>query len=110
VDLELRDESVGSWAIVVVRGELDLHTSATLATHVTSLIDSGSTHIALDLSAVPFMDSSTLGVIVTHLKHLREQRGELALIGTSGSPAKVLAITGMDRIIPLFASSTDLPA
>jgi anti-anti-sigma factor len=44
------------------------------------------------------MDSSTLGVLVTALKHARERGGDVVLVGVSGSPAKVLELTGLDRV------------
>jgi anti-anti-sigma regulatory factor len=48
-------------------------------------------------------------VIVTALKRLRERGGDLALVGAAGSPAKVLAITGMDQVIPSVAGRDALP-
>ena len=100
MDLELSEAEVGRWHVVAVRGELDLHTATALQERLDVLTTDDPVFVALDLSEVPFMDSSSLGVIVTALKRLRERGGELALIGTSGSPAKVLSITGMDQVIP----------
>jgi hypothetical protein len=33
----------------------------------------------------------------------------LALVGIAGSPQKVLAITGIDRVIPIFDQVSELP-
>jgi anti-sigma B factor antagonist len=104
----MSDAAVGRWHVVEIRGELDLHTSTALRDRLTELTADGPTFVALDLSGVPFMDSSSLGVVVTALKRLRERGGDLALLGASGSPAKVLAITGMDQVIPSFARRDDL--
>jgi anti-sigma B factor antagonist len=100
MDLELSDATVGRWHVVAVRGELDLHTAAVLEARLAQLTTDEPTFLAVDLSEVPFMDSTSLGVVVTALKRLRERGGDLALVGASGSPAKVLAITGMDQVIP----------
>jgi anti-sigma B factor antagonist len=109
VDLELSDVQIGAWHVLEVHGELDLHTSTSLRDRISELTDDEPAFVALDLAAVPFMDSSSLGVIVTALKRLRERGGELALIGVSGSPAKVLSITGMDQVIPMVERRDDLP-
>jgi anti-sigma B factor antagonist len=109
MDLELRDERVGSWSVLFVGGELDLHTSTAMRDRIESLVADGAGRIALDLTSVPFMDSSSLGIVVTALKRQRENGGQLALVGVSGSPAKVLDITGLDRVIPLFATTDQLP-
>jgi anti-sigma B factor antagonist len=102
LDLELSDSRVGGWQLLAIRGELDLHTAPGMRDRIATLMAEGADRIALDLSAVPFMDSSSLGVIVAALKRLREQGGELALVGATGSPAKVLSITGLDQVIPTF--------
>ena len=109
MDLELRHEEAGSWTVLTVAGELDLHTSVGLRDQLAELTGAGTRRLAVDLSSVPFMDSSTLGVVVVALKRLRELGGELALIAVNGSPAKVLSITGMDRVIPSYATVGDLP-
>ena len=56
--------------------------------------------IALDLSEVPFMDSSSLGVMVGGLKRARERGGDLTLMSLQASPAKVMALTGLDGVFP----------
>jgi anti-anti-sigma factor len=56
------------------------------------------------------MDSSSLGSLVTCLKRVRERDGEMVLIGVSGSPMKVLFLTGLDRVFDLVPSESDLPA
>ena len=65
--------------------------------------------MAVDLSSVPFMDSSSLGILVSNFKRLRERDGDLAIVGVAGSPQKVLSITGIDRVIPIFDDATELP-
>ena len=109
MDVELFDAEAGRWHVLEVRGELDLHTSTALEARLSELTTDEPAFVALDLSGVPFMDSSSLGVIVASLKRLRERGGDLALVGTAGSPAKVLAITGMDQVIPCVDRRDDLP-
>jgi anti-sigma B factor antagonist len=109
VDLTIDSRRVGPWAVLQVAGELDLHTSPALRDRLSELEDSGTTKVAIDLEHVGFMDSSSLGILVTALKRIREKDGELALVGVNGSPLKVLTLTGIDQLIPLVASVTDLP-
>lgn len=109
VNVTIRDRDHGPWKVLDVDGELDLHTSSALRERLLALVDDGATRIAIDLSAVPFMDSSSLGVLVVGLKRLREHGGELALVGVAGSPRKVLSITGMDGVFAMFDQSAELP-
>jgi anti-sigma B factor antagonist len=109
VNVILHDRDDGPWKVLEVDGELDLHTSTALRDRLFALVDKGASRVAVDLSAVPFMDSSSLGVLVVGLKRLREQGGELALIGVGGSPRKVLSITGMDGVFAIYEHSGELP-
>lgn len=110
MELELEDSTSGAWTVVRVAGELDLHTSPQLREHVLGLIDEPPVRIALDLSDVGFMDSSSLGTLVTCLKRVRERDGQLVLIGVTGSPMKVFTLTGLDRVFDIVPSSDRLPA
>lgn len=108
MDLDLENRTSGPWTVVRVAGELDLHTSPGLRDHVLALMNESPVRIALDLSGVEFMDSSSLGILVTCLKRVRERDGRFVLIGVSGSPMKVLTLTGLDRVFDLVPSAGEL--
>jgi anti-sigma B factor antagonist len=110
VDLEIDSQRQGPWTVLRVSGELDLHTSPALRDAISEILGSGTTKLAIDLEHVGFMDSSSLGILVTSLKRIREKDGDLALVGVNGSPLKVLTLTGIDRLMPRYASTGDLPA
>lgn len=99
----------GDWTVVEVAGELDLHTSPSMREHVLGIIEGGGTRVALDLTRVEFMDSSSLGSLVTCLKRIRERDGRLVLVGVGGTPMKVLTLTGLDRVFELVDSAAALP-
>ena len=99
----------GRWTVVEVAGELDLHTSPALRDHVLGLIEDGTWFLALDMTKVEFMDSSSLGALVSCLKRLRERDGRLVLVGVGGTPMKVLNLTGLDRVFELVDTPAALP-
>jgi len=99
----------GAWTVVEVAGELDLHTSPPLREHVLELIDGGTDRLALDMTRVDFMDSSSLGSLVMCLKRMRERDGRMVLAGVAGTPMKVLNLTGLDRVFELAGSLAELP-
>jgi anti-sigma B factor antagonist len=109
MDLTIETQRSGSWTILLVAGELDLHTSPVLRDSISELIDGGTNKLAVDLEHVGFMDSSSLGILVNAMQRVREQGGDLALIAVNGSPLKVLSLTGIDRQMSMVASSNDLP-
>jgi anti-anti-sigma factor len=110
MELVLENGSAGTWTVIRVAGELDLHTSPQLRDHVLASMGEPPVRVALDLSAVGFMDSSSLGILVTCLKRVRERDGRLMLVGVSGSPMKVFTLTGLDRVFDFVPSIDDLPS
>jgi anti-sigma B factor antagonist len=110
MELALENEPSGRWTLIHVRGELDLHTSPQLRDHVLASLGEPPVRVALDLSDVSFMDSTSLGMLVTCLKRVRERDGRLVIVGVSGSPMKVLTLTGLDRVFDLVPSPEDLSA
>lgn len=109
MDLTFKNATVGAWNVLSVAGELDMHTSPALQERLDALAAGEPPKVALDLSEVPFMDSSSLGMLVVYHKRLLERGGTLALIGVAGSPQKVLSITGIDRVIPVYSQASVLP-
>jgi anti-sigma B factor antagonist len=67
-----------------------------------------SSYVAIDLRAVSFMDSTALGVVVAAMKRARERGGEVALVGPTGSPRKVLSITALDQIMRIVEDPAEL--
>jgi anti-sigma B factor antagonist len=60
--------------------------------------------VVADLSGVPFIDSSGLGVLIGALRRAREAGGELRVVSGDDAVVKILRITGLDRVLPLFSS------
>jgi anti-sigma B factor antagonist len=86
--------------VLTVRGEVDLASAPKLAAALGDLIDRGHTRLAVDLSAVEFIDSSGLGVLVGSLKRLREEGGDLVLCGASPPVLRIIELTGLERLLP----------
>ena len=88
-------------SVVTPAGELDLTTAATLKWTLAELIESGHDRLVLDLSAVSFLDSTALGVLVGICKVLAP-KGRLALACPHQSVLRTFQITGLDSRFELF--------
>jgi anti-sigma B factor antagonist len=101
----VRSHVVDGWTVLSVEGEMDLYSAPAVRDAALAAMDSGVDHLVLDLTAVPFMDSSGLGVIVACLKRLREMGGDLAVVSPPTSPpTKLLSLTGLDHAIATRAT------
>jgi len=50
--------------LITIAGELDVVTSPALATAIDGFVDDGTSVVVVDLSGVPFMDSSGFGTLL----------------------------------------------
>lgn len=100
-DLRLSSEQRGDSMVVAVCGELDLVTSRELDEQLTRARRER-IKIVLDLTAVEFMDTSSLAVIVGHWKRLQSAGGSLLLAGARYRYTKTLWITGLADRLPMY--------
>src|SRR6266566_5544266 len=99
--LGLSSRRHGQVVVVAVRGELDAVTSREFDEYLTTARQQ-SDHVILDLTAVDFMDTSSLAVIVGHWKKLTARDGILALAGARYRYTKTLWITGLADRLPRY--------
>lgn len=92
---------IGDRLVVTGAGELDVHSAPILQAELDPIAQRAGAAIVVDLSAVGFIDSTGLGVLVTTLKHVRESSGTLDVVVSSPRVLKVFTLTGLDVVIPL---------
>ena len=87
--------------VITIRGDLDIVTSPQLD-ECLSAAESTHARIILDLSAVDFLDTSALAVIVGHWKKAEAAGGTLALAGARYRYTKTLWITGLADKLTMY--------
>lgn len=103
VSMTERDDVV----IVTVAGEVDVYTAPQLRSALEERLAAGQNKIVVDLQGVAFIDSTGLGVLVGQLKALRKVDGSLRIVCSDERILRLLAITGLDQILPLHDSVDD---
>jgi anti-sigma B factor antagonist len=83
-------------------GELDMSTAPALREELVELIAAGATMVTVDLSELAFVDSTGLSVLITGLKRLRQQGGDMALRSPTPGTRRVLEITGLTEVFPVI--------
>ena len=105
----------GRRTVIALTGEVDLYTAPEFKNELIRVIDTGATTVVVDLTETTFIDSTTLGVLVSGLKRVGPQGGQLRLVITDRNIKKIFEITGLDRVFPIHetrsaALETDQPA
>jgi anti-sigma B factor antagonist len=86
-------------AIVAVSGDVDISTSPDLREALANVLAAGSRSVVVDLSAVRFVDSTGLGVLVGAFTAVRNAGGRLAVVNDHAPVLKVLNITALDEVL-----------
>ena len=99
-----RDDCV----VLVLVGELDLAGAPRLRQAVVAEAAAGERHVVLDLTAVDFIDSTGLGVVVGALRRLRTHDGALSVVCPEPRLRRVFEMCDLDRVFTLYGSVDDV--
>ena len=93
-------DTAGSILSIRVRGEIDHHTAASIRQGIdATLFEKRPSKLILDLSAVSFMDSSGLGLIMGRYSVMKELGGEMVVWNPSPETRAILTLAGMERLV-----------
>lgn len=88
-------------ASVTLAGRLDAGNAQLIKEALQQLIDSGATHLVVDLAQVPFIDSAGLAVLVSALKAVRRVDGTVLLAGVQPQARTVFSLTMLDQVFAI---------
>jgi anti-anti-sigma factor len=91
IDVVRRDEEL----VLVVAGEIDTATSPELGSRLSEVPSDAV--VTLDLSAVSFVDSSGLSVLIAAHQRQLGNGGRLSLRSVNETVARLFVVTGLDR-------------
>ena len=88
--------------VLAPAGRLDAVTAPELKQRLKALVAQGHEELVVDLSSVPFIDSSGLAALVSGLKAAREAGGTILLAGLSEQARTVFTVTLLDRVFDFY--------
>ncbi|AWT40945.1 hypothetical protein DMT42_00335 [Streptomyces actuosus] len=103
-DLTVVTQQYTDRAFITVRGEMDLHSCPRLA-RAAAMIPLGGKRLYIDLSGVPFMDSSGLNLLIWLHRRLDAEGGLLSVTGLQSQPERLLHITETHTLLTTAAKS-----
>ena len=88
--------------LIRVKGEIDHHSAVLVRTGIDSeILAKRPQRVLLELSAVDFMDSSGLGLIMGRYALVKKCGGTLEVVNPSVAVVKIMKLAGMERMIPI---------
>ncbi|MCK9608556.1 MAG: STAS domain-containing protein [Methylomonas sp.] len=99
-------EKIKNFSVLTIQDErIDAHNSAELKEYLLDMIESGESHIIVQLKQVRFIDSSGLGALLFGHKHMTAKAGQFAL---SNIQAQVLSMFELTRLTRVFEIYSDI--
>ncbi len=97
--LEAEIRRVGTHALVILAGEIDLSSVGQLYDELAELAREGICHVSLNVAEVTFIDSTGLSLLVSEHKRMEIMEGELIIFSPSQQMRQLLQITALDSIL-----------
>jgi anti-sigma B factor antagonist len=91
----------GADYVVSLGGEVDLYTAPELKQELHRLVGEGATRIVIDMSETTFIDSTTLGVLLSVVKRVRPEGGAVVLVCPDRNVRRIFEITLLDRVFSI---------
>src|SRR6185295_2586701 len=95
----INDARADGAAVVAPVGRIDTTTAPALERHFSALLDARERRIVVDFSAVDYISSAGLRVMLSLARRMRDGGGGLALCGVAGAVRQVFELAGF---LPLF--------
>ena len=107
--MTIKERSSGTAIVLDVQGRMTIETVSDrpLAVKVRRLLQEGHRRILLDLSGVPYLDTTGLCSIVEAYVATRRQGGSLKLLHPNAHVRAVLATTRLLTILQVYESESD---
>ncbi|HEY73067.1 MAG: anti-anti-sigma factor [Chloroflexi bacterium] len=106
IDVEKEKDVV----VVTVEGDLDSSSAPDLRAKFEELIRQRENQYVIDLTGVPFMDSSGIAALVNLFKRVRIGAGDVKLCGLQEEVKKVFKLTRLDRVFDIFDTRAEAVA
>ena len=102
----------GSFPVEIVKGmpvvaapeEIDITNAGALRAALLNAAANGHDRLVVDMTRTQFCDSSGLHTLIAAHKRAEAEGREMLLVIPGAAVIRVLALTGMDRVIPNFTS------
>ena len=105
--MQISTRTRGDATIVAIAGSLDSNTSAEAQQALDAVLAGGSRKLAVDFSALDYISSAGLRVLLGAAKQLRASGGSLRTFGLNDSVREVFDISGFSTILSVYPAESD---
>jgi anti-sigma B factor antagonist len=97
---------IGQTAVVTLPAEIDITNADQVREDLLSVLNQGATLLIADLSATTFCDSAGVSALARTFRRADANQGGMRLVVSTRAVQRVLALTGVDRLVDIYPSVT----
>ena len=105
--MDLERENINNWDCVVLHGPFIVTNTQDVNNIILDIKEKDTPLLAIDLTDVPFMDSSAIGVLLSGSKYFKDKNGTLAVFGANEVITDVFRAVHLSHHIPTFQNRGD---
>jgi anti-sigma B factor antagonist len=98
---------LGEAAVITLPEEIDISNADQVRDELLSLVNRGPSVLIVDMAETTFCDSAGVNALVRAHKRAVANSAEIRLVVASPGVSRILNITGVDRLIPLYPTVTE---
>ncbi|HKP05086.1 MAG TPA: STAS domain-containing protein [Chthoniobacterales bacterium] len=88
--------------VLPLEGEIDLHVSPRVAASLGAMIEQKPERLVVDLSAVSYIDSSGLAVLIEGMQNVEAYGGKFVLAGLQDKVRPIFEMARLDQVFIIF--------
>ncbi|MCX6353673.1 MAG: STAS domain-containing protein [Candidatus Aureabacteria bacterium] len=100
--MEVLVREAGDVAVIELAGEIDIYNCSEVKKLIDAYIARRIIKIIVDMGKVTYIDSSTIGVLLSELKRLEDQKGALKLLNLTGAPRNVFEMARLEGVFKVY--------
>lgn len=105
--MNVQREDHGEGVVLIVDGQVDMHTSPELRRHLRTALESRNTPVVADLTNVTFIDSSGLATLIEALQGVGRYGGKLRLAGLQPAVKNLFRLSNLTSIFHIHDTRED---
>jgi anti-sigma B factor antagonist len=102
--LTIAENTIGTVQLLKVGGYLDGHTAVELERKMSAVMKAGHSRLVMDLSALTYIASAGVGVLINIQHQAKKSGGGLHLVNPSPSVREIFSILGLQTILAIHDS------
>lgn len=102
--MDFTQSKEGAFLVLAVAGRMDTITAPQFEAQCLSCLEAGDKRLVVDLGGLEYISSAGLRSILSAAKKLKAAGGDIAFCALSGIVAEVFAVSGFNKLMPVFAT------